>query len=336
MSRAKSGSAIYRPDLGQAVMEFYEDPGAGFGFVGLEIMPLFRTAKQSGTYPVIPKEALLKLSNVDRAPRGAYGRDDWEYERGQFQTAERGFEELLDDSERELFDQEAPGMAEFVATRRAWLKIMRAQEYRVAGKVFNSTNFSAHNVSIEWNTSATAKPIDDVKAAIAAFRLQCGMMPSGLVISMKNFLELQVCSQIIDSLKYTFPGIDVHNLNAQQMARVFGVNRLFVAGSVYDSAKKGQDASISDLWDDEYAALVRVASGADLTEPCVGRTFLWTADSPENAVVEEYRDDGRRSDVYRVRHHVSEEFMQSKNDAGTVVSNVADACVYLLGNIHTP
>jgi len=335
MSRVKKDSAIYRPDLGQAVMEFFEDPTAGMGYIGLEVMPVFRTGVQAGSYPVIPVEALLKLASVDRTPRGSYGRDDYEYERGQFQTSERGFEELLDDSERALFDQEAPGMAEFVATRRCWNKIMRGQEYRIAQKIFNSSNFSAHSVSVCWDVAATATPIDDVKTGIGAFRKQCGMLPNALVISYTTYLALQVSDQIVDQLKYTFPGIDVSNLNAQQMARVLGVQRLLVAGAVYDSAKKGQTASVADLWDDEYAALIRTSSGPDLTEPCVGRTFLWTADSPDNPVVEEYRDEAHRSDVYRVRHHVTEEFMASKDDSGTVVSNVAAACVYLFSNIDT-
>lgn len=335
MSRAKVDSAVYRPDLGQAVMEFFEDPAAGMGFIGLEIMPIFRTAVQSGSYPVIPKEALLKLASVDRTPRGLYGRDDYEYERGQFQTAERGFEELLDDSERALFDQEAPGMAEFVATQRAWWKIMRGQERRIAAKIFNASNFSANAVSVCWDVAATATPIDDVKTGIGAFRKQCGMLPDALVISYTTYLALQVADQIVDQLKYTFPGIDVSNLNVQQMARVLGVPRLLVGDAVYDSAGKGQSSTISDIWDDEYAALIKIGNGPDLTQPSVGRTFLWTEDSPQNPIVEEYREENRRSDVYRVRHHVAEEFIASKNDSGTVVSNVAAACVYLFSNIDT-
>lgn len=126
MSRAKAGSAIWRPDLGQVVNEFMEGPQ--MGFIGLEVMPIFRTAIQAGAYPVIPKEALLKISPTDRAPRGGYQRGDWTYERGTFATVEQGWEEPLDDVEKALFDQEAGGEAERVSTLRAWNKIMRAQE----------------------------------------------------------------------------------------------------------------------------------------------------------------------------------------------------------------
>jgi hypothetical protein len=73
----------------------------------------------------------------------------------------------------------------------------------------------------------------------------------------------------------------------------------------------------------------------DLMQPCVGRTFLWTADSPTNPIVEQYRAESNRSDVFRVRHHVSEELIASRNSSGTVVSNVSSACCKVLSNITT-
>ena len=97
----------------------------------------------------------------------------------------------------------------------------------------------------------------------------------------------------------------------------------------------GPDATITNIWDYEYAALIKTASGQDITEPCVGRTFLWTEDSPTNPIVEEYREENRRSDIFRVRHNVGEQLIQSKNTSGTVVSNISAACMYLMDNIHS-
>ena len=34
--------------------------------------------------------------------------------------------------------------------------------------------------------------------------------------------------------------------------------------------------------------------------------MLFRSDSPENATVEQYRDDAARSDIFRVRQHVDE------------------------------
>jgi len=331
--RPTSGSAIYRPDLGIAVLEFAE--GTTMNFIGLELMPLFPTAKNASTYPVIPKEALLKLIDVDRAPRGNYKRDDFEYERGQYQTAEKGTEEPVDDTERDLFDEESQGLCDLVATRRAWSRILRAQEKRIAAKVQDSSRFTAHNLTNEWDDAANATPIDDVKDAILAFRLQCGMLPDGLQINFKQFMNVKRCDQVVDQLKYTFPGIDLTNLLPQQLAQVLGVPRVWVGGAVYDATGKGLTADVTDIWSDEYACLIKVADRLDMMAPGFGRTFLWTADSPQNPIVESYREEQTRSDILRVRHHVDESLMCSTNDTGAVVSDIAAACHYLIGNVTT-
>jgi hypothetical protein len=335
MGRSKQGSAIYRPDLGAAVMEFTEGPQ--LGYVGLEVMPVFRTAAQSATYPVIPKEVMLKIHNTDRAPRATYNRGDWEYERGTFTTGEQGWEEPLDDVERALFDQEAEGESDRVATARAWNHIMRGQEKRIADATFNATNFSAHGVSTEWDkySAASADPVGDVKDGIAAFLLQCGQIPDTLLITFTTYNDISRCLKVQDLLKYTQPGIDLNNLTSPQLARLFGVPRVLIAGSVYDSAGIGQDASMAHIWSYEYAALMKTTSGQDITEPCVGRTFLWTEDSPTNPIVEQYREENRRSDIFRVRHNVGEQLIASRNTAGAIVSNVSAACMYLFNNIHS-
>lgn len=331
--RTGNSAAIYRPDLGVAVMEYVE--GITMAYIGLEVMPIFRTGVNSGTYPVIPKEHLLSVPDTNRAPRGKYNRGDWEYERGLFTTKEKGWEELVDDSERELFDQTTPGMADFVATRRAWNHIMRGQEKRIADAVFNSSNFTPITITEEWDDATNAVPVDNINTGILAMRSACGMLPDALIIAYSTFLNLKNCDQIIDRLKYTFPGIDLNLMSSNQLAAVFNLPRVLVGGGVYNSAKRGLDANIADLWSNEYAALVKISTGEDLAGPGVGRTFLWTEDSPENPIVETYRSEDNRSDVFRVRHHVDEAFLQSKNDSGTVVSDIADACVYLMDNITT-
>lgn len=339
--RPTSGSAIFRPDLGTLVMEYVEGPT--MGFISLEVMPLFPVSKQAASYPVIPKEALLKLANTDRASRGTYGRDDFEYERGIYATSEQGFEEPVDDTERGLFEQEAPGLPDQIAVARAWLKVMRKQEYRVANTVFNSTNFTAHSITHEWDDATNAVPITDVKTAKLSVRSACGMLPNTLIISYSTFEDLRNCAQIIDRIKYTFPMLNMANMSSMELAAVMGVPRVLIGGAVYDSAGKGIASSISDVWSNEYAMLTitapTVASAPmisrDITAPCIGRTFLWTEDSPQNPIVETYREDKIRSDVYRVRHHVSESLIASKDTSGTVVSNISAACSYLFSNVTT-
>jgi hypothetical protein len=331
--KSKLDSAIFRPDLGAAAHEYME--GDTMGMIGLQLMPIFRTPVASGGYPVITKETLMKIQETARAPKSAYNRGDWVYERGTFSTSEEGWEEPIDDTERELFDLEAPGEADYVATQRAVNILARGLENEIAGKLFNSTNFTAHSITHEWDDATNAVPISDVNTGKAAFRLQCGMLPDTLTIAYSTFLNLLEVDQIIDRLKYTFPMVDYNQMGSVELAHIFNVPRVLIGGAVKDTGGGGQDASISDIWDSEYALLSLTGNGRDLREPSIGRTFLWTVDSPNMPVVEQYREEQIRSDVFRVRQYRGCEFIASKNKSGSVVSNISAACGYLFSNITT-
>jgi hypothetical protein len=315
-------------------MEWADSPA--MAFIGLEVMPIFKVVEASSAFPVIPIEALLKIGDTARSPRGNYNRDDWEYERGKYLTSEQGHEEPVDDSERKMIEGETrPGLADEIAVKRGWQKIMRSQEKRIATKVFNDTNFTAHAVANEWDDATNATPITDVKDAKLSIRSASGMLPNTLIIAYTTYENLKMCAQIVDRLKYTFPGLDLNQISSAQLAKIFDVERVMIGGAIYDSAKKGKDTSIADLWDNEYSMLTRISSGQDITEPCIGRTFLWIEDSPQNPIVESYREEQIRSDIFRVRHNVDERLLQSHTDADVVQSNIAAACSYLFSNITT-
>jgi hypothetical protein len=324
-----AGTSINRPDLAELVME-YRDTEVSAG-IASQVMPVYPVANQAAGFPVIPKEALLKIYNTQRAMRGTYPRSDWSFEMGKYFTQENGWEEAIDDRERKLyanlFDAEA------VATMRATKIIDLGREQRVANKVFNTTNFSANALTTAWSDTAST-PIDDVNAGAAAIRLQCGMLPNALIIAYSTFLNLKSNEQIIDRLAYTFPGIELNRMTSADLAKIFNVEKVLIGGAVYDSADKGQDASIADLWTNTLAMLTITSNSPDITSPCIGRTFLW---NEENAgtepVVESYREEGKRGDVVRVRFDSDERLLQSFDDSDTVESNISAAVSYLFSNV---
>ncbi len=313
-------STLQRPDLGAIAYEYMLDASRR-GFIGLEILPIFPVQKQSGNYPKIPKEAFLKAQPTKRARRGNYNRSDYEFGTGNFSCEEYGWEEQVDDAEanlyRRFFDSEE------IAVMRATDILLRGQEKRIATAVFNTSNITGTAaITIEWSTPATAVPRSDVKTAKQAMRAASGLVPNVMVISLKVLENLLMVSEITDALKYTNP-IELGGIEAQKriLATYFGVDRLLVGGAIEDTAKKGQDASLSDVWNDEYCGLFRISSGGpDLREPALGRSFLWTGDSPSNLVVETYREEQTRSNIYRVRHNVDEAFQFT--GAGYLMSNI--------------
>ena len=329
--RPSSGNTIYRPDLGELVMDYHNGGG---NFVSQQIMPVYPVADIAGGFPVIPAEAMLTIPDTKRAPRGAFNRSDYEYEDGKYSCSENGHEEPMDDGERKMLDRRAPGAADRIATMRGLRIISGSQERRVAGKIFNDTNFTAHAVDNEWDDAVNSVPITDVNDGISDFRSQCGMMPNGFLITWTTFQAFKSNGQIIDRLKYTFPGIDINKMTSDQLSALFDVP-VILCNSVHNSADKGQAKNITDIWDNEFAALVRISTSPDLTEPCIGRTFVYDSDSASEPIVESYREEQITSDVLRVRHTTDERLLQSFDKNGAVVSDIAGSCCYLFSNVTT-
>ena len=319
MPRPTSSTTIQRPDLGAIAYEYMADASQN-GFIGLDVMPLFDVEDQSADYPIIPLESLINVPDTKRAARGNYNRSDYNFEMGTYSCDEYGWEEVVDDKESNLYGRFFD--AEEVAVIRATDVLLRGLEKRIATAVFNTGNLTnTAAVTTEWST-ITSTPRADVSAAKTAMRAASGLMPNSMVISLKVLENLLLVTEIKDALKYTNP-IEIGGLDAQKrlLAQYFGVDRLLVGGAIENSAKKGKSYSLADLWDDEYCGLIKAASGKNLKDPALGRTFIWTGDSPNVVTAEQYRQDEIRSDVYRVRHNVSDEAFIFTG-AGYLLSNI--------------
>ena len=334
MATPALNTIIRRPDLGAAIIEMLAN-ARGLGFIGNEILPTFNVSENSGVYPVITKEALMKNVNPARAPKSAYIRTNYEYERGMYMTYEYGVEEVMDDVERELMDQEGQGLAGMLAATRANAFLSRAQEIRIANLLFSATaaaRFGTVSVTNEWDDYTNATPIHDVKGQLDNFRKKSGSMPDALVINWEVYNNLTQCAEITDQIKYTFPGLDIQNLTYSQLAQVLGVPRVIVAAGLQDTNGFGLVSNISDIWSNEYAALIKISTGSDLTNGGLGRTFSWTKDAT-GIVVEQYREEAVRADIYRVRQYVGETLLASVDTSQNIVSDVASDNIILFDNI---
>ena len=316
MPRPTSTTTIQRPDLGVLAYEYLIDAPTR-GFIGLQVMPVFMTPWQAADYPIIPLESLILEQDTRRSPRGGYNRGDWKFETGTYQCEEYGWEEPVDDVEAKLYTRFFD--SEMVSTYIGVDRILRGHERRVAAKVFDSADAS---VSTEWSTAATATPQEDIEKARLAMRSTSGLLPNALVMGYTPFRNVLKTNEIKDALKYTNP-IDLGNEDSQRslLAQYMGVEQIIVGGAIRNTAKKGQNFTLADIWDDEYVALMRVSGGGQvLREPAYGRTFLWEADSPGIVMVESYREEDIRSNIIRTRQHVAE-------------AVVFDGAKYVLGNI---
>ncbi len=315
----KSGSAELRRDLGEVAFE-YMLAAEQAGFIGTVLMPFKNVLNKKSNYPKIPIEAMFKEAELKRAPRGDYKRDDYEFSTGSYDCEEYGFEDLLDDVERELYASFFD--AEVISTQRAMDKVLRAQEKRIADMTFNTTNITTNQAATAvWSDATNATPRKDVIALKKKMRNNRGIIPNVLALAKSVFDELIETNELREALKYTNP-IEIGGEDAQKrvLAQYFGVDRVLTGNAIRDTAKKGKTASLTDIWDTTLVGLFKIATGENMLEPAIGRTFLWTGDSPESVVVEEYREESKRSNVYRARQNVDEAFIYT--GAGGLLTGV--------------
>jgi len=310
MPSPSSSTATLRPEIAGTFEEFDFEMNRA-GFIGARCLPIFDAAESAGNFGRLTLEQLLQTRDTTRSPRSGYARQDHQFTPDTYTTQEHGAEEVVDENEarayRNYFD------AEVVAAQRARDVVLRNQEIRVAGLLFNATTFTSQKTTIsnEWDDLANATPIVDVETAVRAVYNRCGVKPNALIIGWNVFRNLRNCAEIVDRIKYS--GHDdpkARKITEAVLAEVFDLEHVLVGDAAKNTANQGQAASISPIWSDEYAMVTRIAASQDFAEPCIGRTFHWSEDgSMPLGTVESYREESVRGDVIRVRHQVGEKLI---------------------------
>ncbi len=293
-----------RLDLGAAVMEFVDQQS---NFIGTKVAPIFKTQKKDAIFNAITRECLNRDLNTKRAMRSHYNREGIETEEISYKCEEHGLEGALDDGERALYAKDFD--AELVTVQGITNLVLLAQEKRIASLLFNTSTFTGaslytDNSGSPWAT-ITTDIVGQVLDAKEKVRQNTGLKANALIISETNKIRILKNTAIKAMIQYTARPTEAEILNA--LADIFGVKSVFIGGAIRNSANKGKAFTAADVWSSLYAMLAVVAEDAqNLAQPAIARTMLWTEDSPENALVEQYRDDAIKSDIFRVRHSVDE------------------------------
>ena len=323
MPSPESSLSTQRPDLASFFEFDLEAEKAGF--VASQVFPVMDVASQSGNFGIIPVEQLLQERDTKRAPGSGYARGDFTFQPSTYACEEHGAEEPVDDREAKMYAEYFD--AEVVSTARAYGSVLRNAELRVANAVFNATTWTGAalttGITNEWDDLTNAVPITDVEAAVLKVYDGSGLWPNALVVNRKVFRNLRNCSQVIDRINSAGAGnpSKASDVTKEMLAQVFDLDHVIVAGSSRNSATEGQAATPAQIWSDEYAMVCKVATSADMREPCIGRCFHWSEDgSSIGGTVETYRDETVRGNVVRVRHDVDEVVLYPQ--AGHLLSNV--------------
>lgn len=303
--------ATPRPDLGGPALEYWDDPQFS-NFIADQVAPKKPTDVPEGSYSNITRETVLMSADTRRAPGAGYQRIDIGVEDKTFSTKEYGIEIPVDDRQARRFRNDFNLGLE--ATQQAIHRIKVAKEIRISALLFNATTWAGATLYTDvsaapWDAAASAV-IAPVVAAKEKVRALTGMQANTMIIGSVMYNNLLANTE----LKGRFPGVAVLSQKEIQnnLAGIFGLDRIIVGGAVKNTGNEGLDASLSDIWPDDYALICILGRPNDpMGLPSVCRSFVWTPENAEDYIVESYREEQTRAEIIRVRYDADEKVVDS-------------------------
>lgn len=297
--------AVGRPDLGATLVEFDVQANRA-GYVGLQLFPVVEVKEQSANVGRIPIEQLLQTQDTSRASGSGYRRGNFTFDDFSYATKEHGWEESVDERNKRIYRRYFD--AEKVAAQRARNFVLQNHEIRTVAAATNTGTFVNAAAGVLWSTIATADPVADVLARVKAVRLASGVMPNTVVMDYEAYIAATEAASVKDRLKYAGYD-DPKNIGTDALAKLFKVKRVIVAGGLKNNAAEG-GLTLAAAWTKTIVGVGHVAETNDVAEPCLGRTFHWSADGSEiGAVIESYYEERVRADIIRARMETDEKVM---------------------------
>ncbi len=98
----------------------------------------------------------------------------------------------------------------------------------------------------QFNDYENSDPLTKFATARGTIRTGCGLPPNKAIMDWAVFNKLRFHPQMLDSLgyKYAKPG----GLNEAELAVALGVQKIYIAKAVFESANEGQSSSLAAVW----------------------------------------------------------------------------------------
>lgn len=119
----------------------------------------------------------------------------------------------------------------------------------------------------QWSDYANSDPLSNFKTARKTVRDGCGMPANVAVMDWEVANTLAYSPQILDALGFTQNRAG--QLSEPELAKALGVERLYIAKGVYNSAKEGQTDSVAAIWG-KHTVFAYIPSAAGLYQQSLG------------------------------------------------------------------
>jgi hypothetical protein len=294
---------VPRSDLGAALYEYTPKLNR---FIGTMALPILNVSEEEASISKVTRESFMTPDDDKRAPGGTYNEVDLPVEDFSYKCEDRGLVTRIDQGRRRKYERYFD--VERAHTELIWHKLLLNREIEAQALLFNTTTWDTGDSDLYTNAAGTSAwatastdIIGDVQDAVAKVLQNSGMTPNALICGDAVFRQMITNDAI--SGKFNADIVTWQGM-ANALAAVVGIGKIIVGDMVKHSSGEGQDLSGTSVWGQTYAMVAHVpeANADPSSEPAVGRTFLWTEDSPDIVTVEQEGDWDTRSDKYRVRH----------------------------------
>ncbi len=247
-------------------------------FIADKVFPIVPVQKQSDLYFIYSREDFLRDEAAERAAGTESAGGDYNIDQSEpYFCRVHAFHK--DVNEQDRVNADAPLTPDIDATEFISGKLLIRRENLWAQNFFGTgiwgtdiTGVAASPTAgqtLQWD-SASSDPVKVVKAQITAMQEATGYKPNTMVLSPYVRDALLEHPDVLDRIKYTQKGIASIDL----LAQLFGVDNIYVASAISNSAAKGETEATSFIMG-KHALLCYSQPRPGLKKPSAGYIFAW-------------------------------------------------------------
>lgn len=218
-------------------------------YVAEKLFPTIPVAKESGKFFTLDStKSLFRRVDTLRAPRARARLVDWATATDTYTAEEHAAAAQIDDRERD--NATNPIEPDAAATEAATEAVLLGREKAIADLATTSGNYPAANIlalggADGWD-DAVGNPVEDVLIVAEAIRANIGKWPNTVIIPAAVLAKARLNPTIVDRIKYTVRQDQV--IGTDLLAAMWGIENVYVARSVENTAAEGIAAVMSDIW----------------------------------------------------------------------------------------
>lgn len=281
-------------------------------YIADKIFPMVNVPKQSDRYYVFEKADQFRNNAKLRAPGTESDQVGFGLSTDTFFCDEFAVSTVLEDEVRDNADSVL--RIETAKTNFVTNNILLKWEYDVATFCCNTGIWTNSTPTNLWDDYVNSDPIDDLETAIDAIEGSTGQPVNKIVISYNVWKKLKHHPQLLERM----PSTGIKTATLDLLKAILGVDQIEIGSAIYNSAKQGQAAVYTRLWNKDVW-LGHVAPTPGIETPTAGYTFVW----PRNGQVRgirRWREEKKHSDI--IEGFMCYDLKAVGTDLGYLLNNV--------------